>query len=216
VDRVADGVWFLHGGSQHSVAIEMRDHVVLFEAPLGDGRATAVLDAVRKTVPGKPVRYVVATHHHFDHSGGLRAAAADDAVLVVPEASRAFYEQAYAAPRTLNPDRLARSGKPARFETYRDRHVLGSGARTVEIHALRDNVHSEGFAVGYLPAEKILIVADAFSPRAPVTRVPANINPATRNLWENVVRLKLDVQTVLPIHGRAVKVDELRLEAGIQ
>jgi glyoxylase-like metal-dependent hydrolase (beta-lactamase superfamily II) len=94
--------------------------------------------------------------------------------------------------------------------------VLGSGARTVEIHALRDNVHSEGFAVGYLPAEKILIVADAFSPRAPVTRVPANINPATRNLWENVVRLKLDVQTVLPIHGRAVKVDELRLEAGIQ
>jgi glyoxylase-like metal-dependent hydrolase (beta-lactamase superfamily II) len=216
VDKAADGVWLIHGGSHHSVAVEMRDHVVMIEAPQGDGRTNAALDAIRKTVPGKPIRYVVTTHHHFDHSGGLRAAAAADAILVVPEASKAFYEQAYAAPRTLGPDSLARSGKQARFETYRDKHVLSDGSRSVEVHALKDNIHAEGFVVGYLPTEKILIVADAFSPRAPVTQTPANINPATRNLWENVTRLKLDVQTVLPIHGRAVKVDELRLEAGVQ
>jgi glyoxylase-like metal-dependent hydrolase (beta-lactamase superfamily II) len=216
VDKAADGVWFVHGGSHHSVAIEMRDHVVVFEAPLGDGRANAALDAIRKTVPGKPIRYVVPTHHHFDHSGGLRAAAAGDAVLVVPDISKAFYEQAYAAPRTLGPDSLSRSGKQAKFETYRDKHVFSDGARSVEIHALKDNVHAEGFVIGYLPAEKILIVADAFSPRAPITRTPANINPATKSLWENIQRLKLDVQTVLPIHGRMVKVDELRLEAGAQ
>jgi len=216
VDKAADGVWFLHGGSHHSVAIEMRDHVVLFEAPLGDGRTLAVLDAVKKTIPGKPIRHAVVTHHHFDHSGGLRAAASDGATLVVPEASRAFYEQAYAAPRALAPDALARAGKTATFETYRgDRHVLTDGARTVEIHLLRDNIHAEGFVVGYLPKEKILIVADAFSPRAPVTQTPANINPSTKNLWENIDRLKLDVQTVLPIHGRMVKVDELKLEAGV-
>lgn len=214
VDKAAEGVWFIHGGSHHSVAVEMRDHVVVIEAPLGDARANAALDAVRKTVPGKPIRYVVPTHHHFDHSGGLRAAAAADAVLVVPEGSRAFYEKAYAAPRTLNPDTLAKAGKPAKFETYRDKHVLSDGSRTIELHTLRENVHAEGFVVGYLPAEKILIVADAFSPRAPVTQTPANINPATKNLWENIERLKLDVQTVLPIHGRMVKVDELRLEAG--
>jgi glyoxylase-like metal-dependent hydrolase (beta-lactamase superfamily II) len=216
VDKAADGVWFIHGGSHHSVAVEMRDHVVMIEAPQGDGRTNAALDAIRKTVPGKPIRYVVTTHHHFDHSGGLRAAAAADAILVVPEASKAFYEQAYAAPRTLGPDSLARSGKQARFETYRDKHVLSDGSRSVEVHALKDNIHAEGFVVGYLPTEKILIVADAFSPRAPITQTPANISPATKNLWENITRLKLDVQTVLPIHGRAVKVDELRLEAGVQ
>jgi glyoxylase-like metal-dependent hydrolase (beta-lactamase superfamily II) len=216
VDKAADGVWFLHGGSHHSVAIEMRDHIVLFEAPLGDARSSAVLETVKKTVPGKPIRYVVATHHHFDHSGGLRAAAAEEAILVVPEASKAFYEQAYAAPRTLNPDKLSRSGKQAKFETFRDKHALGDGSRTLEVHVLRDNVHAEGFIVGYLPKEKILIVADAFSPRAPVTQTPANVNPSTRNLWENIERLRLDVQTVLPIHGRMVKVDELKLEAGVQ
>jgi glyoxylase-like metal-dependent hydrolase (beta-lactamase superfamily II) len=216
VDKAADGVWFVHGGSHHSVAIEMRDHVVLFEAPLGDGRVNPVLEAVKKTIPGKPIRYVVATHHHFDHSGGLRAAAADGATLVVPDIAKVFFEQAYAAPRTLNPDTLARSGKQAKLEGFRDKHVLGDGSRTVELHVLRENIHAEGFVIGYLPAEKILIVADAFSPRAPVTQTPANINPATKNLWENIERLKLNVQTVLPIHGRMVKVDELKLEAGVR
>jgi hypothetical protein len=93
----------------------------------------------------------------------------------------------------------ARSGKQAKFETFRDQHALGDSSRTLEVHVLRDNVHAEGFVIGYLSKEKILIVADAFSPRAPV------INPATRNLWENIERLKLDVETVLPIHGRMVK-----------
>ena len=207
-------MWFVHGGSHHSVAIEMADHVVLFEAPLGDGRTNAVLEAVKKTIPAKPIRFVVPSHHHFDHSGGLRAAAAADAVIVVPERTRPFFEQAYATPRTLNPDTLAKSGKQARFATYRDKHVLTDGAQTLELHVLRGNVHAEEFIVGYLPKDKILIVADAFSPRAPVTQTPANINPSTKNLWENIERLKLDVQTVLPIHGRMVKVDELKLEAG--
>ena len=214
VDQAAPGVWFVHGGSHHSVAIEMADHVVLFEAPLGDGRTNAVLEAVKKTIPAKPIRFVVPSHHHFDHSGGLRAAAAADAVIVVPERTRPFFEQAYAAPRTLNPDTLAKSGKQARFATYRDKHVLTDGTQTLELHVLRGNVHAEEFIVGYLPKDKILIVADAFSPRAPVTQTPANINPSTKNLWENIERLKLDVQTVLPIHGRMVKVDELKLEAG--
>ena len=215
VDKAADGVWFLHGGSHHSVAIEMSDHVILFEAPLGDARTNAVLDATRKTIPNKPIRFVVASHHHFDHSGGLRAAAAADAVLMMPEASRPFFEQAYAAPRTLAPDTLAKSGKQARFSTYRDKHVMSDATRTLELHVLKGNVHAEEFIVGYLPKEKILIVADAFSPRAPVTQTPANINPSTKNLWENIDRLKLDIQTVLPIHGRMVKVDELKLEAGV-
>jgi len=215
VDKAADGVWFIHGGSHHSVAIEMADHVILFEAPLGDGRTNAVLDAVRKTIPGKPIRFTVMSHHHFDHSGGLRAAAAADTVLVVPEASRPFFEQAYAAPRTLAPDTLAKAGKQAKFATYRDKHVMGDATRTLELHVLKGNVHAEEFIIGYLPKEKILIVADAFSPRVPVTQTPANINPSTKNLWENIDRLKLDIQTVLPIHGRMVKVDELKLEAGV-
>jgi hypothetical protein len=130
--------------------------------------------------------------------------------------AKGFFEQAYAAPRTLNPDRLARSGKTAKFEAIGDKHTLSDGSRTLELHVLRDNQHADGFIIGYLPKEKILMVADAFSPRAPITAVPAFLSPVTGNLWQNLQRLKLDVDTVLAMHGRMVKVQELRLEAGVR
>ena len=216
VDKVSDGVFFIHGASHHSVAIEMRDHIVLFETPLGDGRTNAAIKAAKEAIPNKPIRFATTTHHHFDHSGGLRAAAAEGATLVVHETAQAYFEQVYANPRTLNPDSLARSGKQAKFESMGDMRVLTDGNRVVEIHVMKNNQHADGFLIGYLPQEKILIVGDAFSPRAPVTQRPANLNPVTLNLWENLNRLGLQVDTVLPIHGRMVKVQELRFEAGAQ
>jgi glyoxylase-like metal-dependent hydrolase (beta-lactamase superfamily II) len=216
VEKAADGVWFLSGGSHHSIAVEMRDHVIVFECPLGDERTLAMLDAVKKAIPGKPIRYAVNTHHHFDHSGGLRACAAQGATIVTHAMNKPYFEAAYAAPRTLSPDALARSGKTAAFVAVEEKHVLSDGVRTLELHRVKDNAHNDALIVGYLPKEKILLVADAFSPREPITAVPARLNPFTTNLWANLQQLKLDVETVLPIHGRMVKVEELRLSAGVR
>src|SRR5216683_6193437 len=68
-EKVAEGVWFVAGGSHNSVAIEMKDHIVLVEAPLNDGRSGAVFEEVNKLAPGKPIRVVINTHAHFDHAG---------------------------------------------------------------------------------------------------------------------------------------------------
>lgn len=151
VDKVSDGVFFIHGASHHSVAIEMRDHIVLFETPLGDGRTNAAIKAAKEAIANKPIRFATTTHHHFDHSGGLRAAAAEGATLIVHETARDYFEQVYASPRTLNPDALARSGKQARIETVGDMRVLTDGNRVVEIHTLKNNQHADGFLIGYLP-----------------------------------------------------------------
>ncbi len=51
------------------MAVEFKDYVALVECPLNDARALAVMDAVKKTIPNKPIRYAVNTHHHFDHLG---------------------------------------------------------------------------------------------------------------------------------------------------
>ena len=98
VDKVTDGVFFLTGGSHNSVAIEMTDHVILFEAPLNDGRGKALVDAITKTIPGKPIRFVVNTHHHFDHSGGLRGMAAKGVTIVTHEDNVSFYKRIYGRP----------------------------------------------------------------------------------------------------------------------
>jgi glyoxylase-like metal-dependent hydrolase (beta-lactamase superfamily II) len=216
IEKAADGVWFVAGASHHSVAVEMRDHVILFECPLGDTRTLAAIDAVKKAIPGKPIRYAVNTHHHFDHSGGLRACAAEGATIVTHAMNKPYFEQAYAAPRTLEPDALARSGKKAAFVTFEGKHVLTDGQRVLELHHVKDNAHNDALIIGYLPKEKILLVADAFSPREPITDVPKLLSPFTTNLWANLQQLKLDVETVLPIHGRMVKVEELRLSAGVK
>ena len=44
---VAPGVWYLAGGSHHSVLVEFADHLMLVESPLYDGRAQAVLAEAR-------------------------------------------------------------------------------------------------------------------------------------------------------------------------
>src|SRR5205814_8121003 len=131
---VADGVWYVTGGTHHSVVIEMKDHVIVVEGPLNDDRAMAAIMEARSLVPNKPIRYVVASHHHFDHSGGLRAFASVGITVVAHESDRAFLTQALAAPATLSPDLLAKSGRKAQVEAVRERRVMSDGTRTVEIH----------------------------------------------------------------------------------
>lgn len=214
VNPLAEGVYYLTGGTHHSVAIEQRDHVVLVEAPQSEARSLALLARLKETLPNKPVKYVVNTHVHFDHSGGLRTFVDAGATIVTQQDNRAYYEQVWAAPRSLGPDRLTASNKPARFETFRGKHVLSDGQRSIEIHEIAGNGHNDAFALVYLPKEKILVEADAYTPTAANVPPPAVPNPFTVNLYQNVVRLKLDVAQIVALHGpRVATLADLRAAA---
>ena len=204
VEKLADGVYYLKGGGHHSVAIDQRDHIVVVEAPLDEARSLAVIAKVKETIPNKPIRSVINTHVHFDHSGGLRTYVAEGATIVTHEMNKPYYEKAWAAPRTLNPDRMAQSNKTATFETFTDKHVLTDGRRVIEVHQIAGNGHNDAFAMVYLPAEKILIEVDAWAPAAPNTPPPAAPSPFAVNLYENIRRLKLDVRQIAALHGPRV------------
>jgi glyoxylase-like metal-dependent hydrolase (beta-lactamase superfamily II) len=215
MEKLADGVYYVRGGSHHSVAIDQRDHIVLVEAPQNEARSEAVLAKVKETIPAKPIRYVVNTHVHFDHSGGLRTYVDEGATIVTHEMNRPYYQQAWSAPRTLNPDRLARSNKTATFETLASRHVLTDGRRAIEIHPLAGNGHNDAFVMVYLPAEKILIEVDAWALPAPGAPPPTAPSPFAVNLLENIERLRLDVRQIAPLHGpSAATLDDLRRAVG--
>ena len=208
------GVFYLTGGTHHSVLIEQDDHLVIVEAPQNEARSLAVIAKAKETVPGKPIRYLVNTHAHFDHSGGLRTFVDEGAVIVTDAGNRAFYEQAWAAPRTINPDRLAQSRKVARFETFTGKHVL-PGRHPVEVHAIAGSGHNDAFSLVYLPAEKILIEADAFTPGPTGAPAPAAPNPYTVNLADNLKRLGLEVAQIAALHGpRVATYEDLRTASG--
>ncbi len=210
--EIAEGVWYLTGTPWHSVAVEFDDHVVVVEAPFTEERSIAVIAEVRKIIPGKPIRYIVNTHHHFDHSGGIRTYAAEGAIIVTHEINKQFYEKVFAAPRTLNPDNLARSKKKAIIEAFSDKHVLTDGIRTIELYHIEGSPHAAGLIMAYLPKEKLLIEADVYTPGPPNVPVPSTPNPASVNLYQNIQRLDLDVKQIVPIHGRVVPMADL-LEA---
>jgi glyoxylase-like metal-dependent hydrolase (beta-lactamase superfamily II) len=200
-EKIAEGVWFLTPGVEGSVLVEFKDYVVIIEAPTNEAYTVAALAEVKKMFPGKPIKYVVNTHHHADHAGGLRAYVAEGIPIITHESHKKYYEeQIFKNPHSLNPDRLARAPRAPILETVKDKRVLTDGATTVELYLMRGQPHSEGMLMAYLPKEKLLIQADAYAPRpgAPPLAAPS---PITLNLVDNVARLKLDVERIVHIHG---------------
>jgi glyoxylase-like metal-dependent hydrolase (beta-lactamase superfamily II) len=214
-EKLADGVWYIKGANHHSVAIDQKDHVVVVEGPLDEARSTAVIAKVKETIPNKPIKSVINTHVHFDHSGGLRTYVAEGATIVTHELNKPYYEKAWAAPRTLNPDKLAQASKPATFETFTDKHVMSDGSRSIEVYPIAGNGHNDAFAMIYLPKEKILIEVDAWAPLAPNQTPPATPSPFAVNLYENIQKLKLDVKQIAALHGpRVATLEELKAAVG--
>ena len=214
-NKLADGVYYLTGGTHHSVAIEQKDHWVLVEAPLNEERSLALIKKLEELSPNKPIKYVVSSHVHFDHSGGLRTLVDAGAIVVAHELDKPYFEKAWAEPHTLRPDKLSQSKKAAKFETWADKYVLSDGVRNIEIHRIAGSGHSDDLDLVYLPKEKVLVEADAYTPLAADAPPPKTPNPYSVNLYENIGRLKLDVAQIAALHGpRVATLNDLRAAIG--
>jgi len=213
VEEIAPGVWYLAGQTHHSVAIEMSNEVLLVEAPQNDARTLAVIARARALRPAKPVRTLVNTHHHFDHSGGVRAAMSEGLTIVTHAANKTFFDSLGARRHFVEQDALSRTRRAPRVEGVTDKLVIGDTARTVELHAVRGSLHSTTILMVYLPAERLLIEADLYSPPASgAALAPA---PFVAELVQSVDRLGLDVDRILPLHGRVISMEEVRAAARV-
>jgi glyoxylase-like metal-dependent hydrolase (beta-lactamase superfamily II) len=192
----------------------MKDHMVLVETPLGDARSAAVIEQVKQLAPGKPIRYVINSHQHFDHAGGLRAAVAEGAELITSEMAKPYYERIFANPNRIAPDRLAQSGRTARITGISGATVLRDSSRPVEVYEMQGSVHAQGFLMVWLPKEKLLIEADAYTPGPPGSLPPPAPNANQVNLVENIERLKLPVERIAPLHSRVATMAELYAQIG--
>src|SRR5205823_600355 len=99
--KLADGVWLVPA-SHNSLVVEFAVHIVVIEAPLGEARSDYVIAEAHKLVPNKPIRYVVNTHNHFDHSSGLRTFAAEGATIITAAMYKPYYDRVFAFPHSIN------------------------------------------------------------------------------------------------------------------
>lgn len=215
VQKVGEGLWSVNAANTRSLAVEFADHIVMLEGPTSEARSVAVNEAVRKTVPDKPIRYVVNTHAHYDHAGGLRTYVADGVTVITHEANKPFFEQVWARPRTIQPDALSKSPKPATIETVGDKKVLADGSRTIELYHMKNSGHNSGTLIAYLPKERILMYGDGYNPPAgDDPRDPTRTLEYGLQLNENVQRLKLNPTRIAPVHGRVVPYENLKIAIG--
>ncbi len=200
-EEVGKGIWYLAGQSHHSILVEFADHVALIEAPQNEVRTAAVLEKVKELKPDKPLRYVVNTHAHFDHSGGLRRIMAQPGVTIIThEGNKAFYESIAQRASTIYPDELSKLPRTPTVMGVTDKYELKDATRTVQIHHI-PNMHSNTMLIAYFPAERLLVEADLYTPPAPGAQPPPQGFPNAKSIAETVQRLRLRVDRIMPIHG---------------
>jgi len=194
----------------------------VIEGPSGDMRADQIIGEAKRLVPGKPIKYVINTHTHFDHSQGLRDFVAEGATIITNQGNKGYFEKVLATPHTLVPDNLQKKNpKPKiKVEYAGDKKILTDGEHLIELHHLMNSTHDGNMLIVYLPKQKILIEADEFNVLNPTPTAPvASPNQYQINLLANIERLKLEVDRIIPIHlpnpaTRKVTLQELKFSAG--
>jgi glyoxylase-like metal-dependent hydrolase (beta-lactamase superfamily II) len=196
--ELAPGVQHVTGGSHHSLLVEMRDHLVVFDAPVSDWQSNWVLNAARAKYPNKPVKFLVLTHHHMDHAGGLRAYAAQGAALVVGQGTAAHYRRVLARPFTRNPDLPARDLSKTEIIEVTDKRVFSDGQQTVEAYVI-ENPHADGLLIGYVPTARLGFVTDIWSPGAGA--LPDKLNPNLAAVVAGVKKAGISPEKFAGGHG---------------
>jgi glyoxylase-like metal-dependent hydrolase (beta-lactamase superfamily II) len=203
-EQLGEGLWrYTTGqGSYDSLIVEFRNHIMMLEAGQSQARAQAYVDEIKRQFPGKPIRYVMVTHPHADHTGGLPVLVAEGATIIAQENSREFFERALNTPRTLLDDALAKAPKRARVESVTDKRVYTDGTRTVELYHIFPAPHSNALLVAYLPNEKVLFQGDfSVNPAQGGGMQPANDHVLA--LVPALAKLGIDYERYINVHASA-------------
>jgi glyoxylase-like metal-dependent hydrolase (beta-lactamase superfamily II) len=162
---VATNVSQTQGGTHNTLFIATNTYLIAVEAPNDDGQAIQSIDMAKKKYPGKPIRYLILTHHHVDHVGGMRTYAAEGATIVVGKGDGDYFRKALVRPETLNPDAPNKAFMPKVVEVA-DKWSVKDGGREVDAYMV-ENPHAADMMIVYVPDAKLGIVTDLYVPGAP-------------------------------------------------
>jgi len=195
-EKLGDGLYRLTTGpgSYDSVIVEFKDYIMMLEAGQSIARGEAYVAATKKLIPNKPIRYVMNTHPHSDHTGGLPVLVAEGATIITQKNNQEFLEKALNTPRTLLDDPLAKNPKKVKIEAVAEKKVYSDGTRTVEFYHVSPVPHSNGLMIAYIPKEKIIFQGDfTVTPGQPA-------NDHLRALVPILEKLNLDFDRYINVH----------------
>ena len=208
--KLAEGVYLFESGA-NSLVVEFDTYVVVVEPYAGGRGPKPTINKAREMFPGKPVKYVVVTHYHDDHSGGLRSYIANDVTVVTTPANQQFFERMASSAFTMFPDDQTRTPRKPLFEFVRDKkRVFTDGKQTLEVIDIGPSPHAEEMLVVYLPKEKLVFQGDLVNLPLSGKYMPTTVNDTTLHFFDWVTKSGLDIQRIAAVHGPATTLEDLR------
>jgi glyoxylase-like metal-dependent hydrolase (beta-lactamase superfamily II) len=187
------------GGGANNLIVAMNDGLVIFDAPCCETQSRWVIDAAKAKYPGKPIKYLVLTHHHMDHTEGARAYVAEGATVIVPATAQAYFEQNLAKPHAVVADAQQAAKKPVQVVGVADQMTLKDDNVEIRIQRLA-NPHVDGMVIGYVKQANVVWVTDIWSPGRDGKKTPGVVA-----LSEAVKKLGIKDATFAGGHGSNAK-----------
>ena len=212
--RLADDVYFVNGINSGDVwfysqmFVVFKDYVLVVESPLGNETSKTVIAKIESVALGKPIKYLVPTHYHTDHTGGIREYIAKGATVVTTPGNQRFIAQVAGKQHSIRPDTLSLSPRQPVIEVFKDRRDFKDDQHEVDLYNIGPSPHVDEIVVVYLPREKILFVTDLMMTRI-IGKMPPP-SPTSVDFDNKIRQLNLDIQTVANGHGWVGTMDEFR------
>jgi glyoxylase-like metal-dependent hydrolase (beta-lactamase superfamily II) len=197
--KVADGVYFARAYSHNSMVVEFPSWLAVVEAAYTDAQSATLVRVLNEQFPGKPIRYAAVTHHHYDHTGGVRGLAAAGATILAEKGHEAELRMIVETAHTNPPDALEnakKAGTAGSLEIFQGKKVLSDGKQTLELYPLTGNPHVDPKVIAYVPSARALFQSDIWFPG-----LGAPAGPDAVHLLQSIDMLKLPVTTHVGGHG---------------
>jgi glyoxylase-like metal-dependent hydrolase (beta-lactamase superfamily II) len=162
--EIAPNVQHAVGGSHNSLIVALPNFLVVFDAPINEWQSRWTIDAAKQKYPGKPIKYLVLTHQHNDHTGGSRTYVAEGATVIVGAPSKAYFEKVFTSPHTVNPDELQKSPKAVTIIEVADQFSIKDGEDEIRLYRIA-NPHAEPMMIGHVVRDNVVFVTDLYSPK---------------------------------------------------
>jgi glyoxylase-like metal-dependent hydrolase (beta-lactamase superfamily II) len=192
IEKVTNNLWVIIGNGGNVAVMPTSEGVILVDDKFAQDAPDIV--AKVKTVSDKPIRYVLNTHQHGDHTGGNAAMIDASAQVIITKQARA---------------NMVAGKQPGLPQiTFTDETQVFLGGKEVAAKYVGRG-HTNGDAVVYFPSERVLHTGDLFvSSGAPFCDTA---NGGSIKQWDSTIRkaLELDFDTVIPGHGPVAKKADL-------
>lgn len=209
VTKHAEKIYTTNAAGYNVLFVDFNDHIFVMEAPGTDRVSLQAIEQIKKTIPGKPIKYVAVTHHHDDHAGGIRTYMAEGATLIVAPGEQGFFRKVSAVRFNADPDTLTRSPREPKFEPLQNgKRVLTDGTTTVEIYDIGKGPHAEEMLVAYFPEHKMIYQGDLLN--RPLNGDYPIANDTSVHFLNWIDAKKLPVEVTIPVHGTPTTIAEFR------